>query len=92
MRKMIFTLLRKLWEKIKFERKMRRMDELWYSLGGNCFGLFPPSFYHRHSEEEVERITGETLKKLNTILDDYTKKHGLDKSESEVCNQSPARH
>lgn len=82
MRKMIFALLRKLWEKIKFERKMRRMDELWYSLGGNCFGLFPPSFYHRHSEEEVERITGETLKKLNTILDDYTKKHGLDKSES----------
>lgn len=81
MRKKIFALLRKLWERIKFERKMRRMDELWYSLGGSCFGLFPPSFYHKHSEEEVKRITEETLAKLNAILEDSTKKHSLDKAD-----------
>lgn len=76
--KKISAMIRKLLEKIKFERKKRRMDELWYSMGGNCFGLFPPSFYHRHSKEEIKQITGKTLATLRSILADYKKKHDLD--------------
>lgn len=88
--KKIFALIRKLWEKIKFEYKMRKMDDLWYFMGGNCFGLFPPSFYYRHTKEEVKRIKEETIAELYAIVDKYlekTEKYGLDKTESETCQQ-----
>lgn len=81
----------KLWKKVKFEHKMRKMDKLWYFMGGNCFGLFPPSFYHRHSDEEAKQITRETIAKLNAIVEDYKKKCGLDKAESEICQQNTQR-
>lgn len=85
--KKIMLMLEKLCEKVKFERKMRKMDELWYFMGGDCFGLFPPSFYHRHSEEEARQTARETLAKLNAIIEDYTEKHGLDKTDLEICQQ-----
>lgn len=85
--KKMFVLTRKLWEKIKFEHKMREMDRSWYFMGGNCFGLYPPSFYYRHTEEEIKQITEETLAELYAVVDKYREKYDLDKTESKDCQQ-----
>ena len=57
-------------EKVKFRIKLKRMDDWWYFTGGNCFGLFPPSFYYTHTEEEVRRITDETLERLRSLIEE----------------------
>lgn len=44
------------------------MDDLWYFMGGNCFGLFPPSFFYIHSEEEIKRITAEEIQRLQKMI------------------------
>lgn len=62
-------LLKELIHKIRFRLKLREMDEQWYLTGGNCFGLFPPSFYYTHTEEEIKRITAEEIAKLREIID-----------------------
>lgn len=59
--------------KLKLKIKLREMDECWMFWGGNCFGLFPPSFYLTHSEKEIQRITKEELARLQSILDEYTR-------------------
>ncbi len=43
-------------------------DLLMHYTGGNCFGLFPPSFYYIHTEEEVRCITDETLERLRSMI------------------------
>lgn len=55
-------------EKVKFRTKLKRMDDWWNYTGGSCFGLFPPSFYYTHTEEEVRRITDETLERLRSMI------------------------
>ena len=55
-------------EKVKFRIKLKRMDDWWYYRGGGCFELFPPSFYYTHTEEEVRRITDETLESLRSMV------------------------
>ena len=55
-------------EKGKLSIKLKHMDDWWYYTGGNCFGLFPPSFYYTHTEEEVRRITDETLESLRSMI------------------------
>ena len=55
------TLLKYLFYRIKCHHKLKKMDDWWYFMGGNCFELFPPSFYYTHSEEDIKRITDETL-------------------------------
>ena len=62
------TLLKYLVCKIKFRHKLKKMDDWWYFMGGNCFGLFPPSFYYTHSEEEIKRIRDETLAKAYSMI------------------------
>ena len=64
------NLFRKLWEKIKFEFRMLKMDREWRLFGGGCFGNYPPSFYYRHTPEEVERIQAEDRKAIMEILDE----------------------
>ena len=59
-------------EKIHLRRKIKRMDSLWNLYGGSCFGLFPPSFYYRHSEEEAQRLQQEEIAKLKEKLDEFT--------------------
>lgn len=81
--KKMIALFRKLWKKAKFEYKMQKMDSLWYFMGGNCFGLFPPSFYYRHTEEDVKQITEETLAELHAVVDKYREKYGIDKTKAE---------
>ncbi|MCM1064084.1 MAG: hypothetical protein NC420_06315 [Eubacterium sp.] len=67
--------IRGICEKIRFRRKLKGMDEIWSLYGGSCFGLFPPSVYHRHSEEEIEEMQREEIAKLNQILNDFQKRN-----------------
>ena len=60
--------IRELWEKIWFERKMREMDARWRDMGGSCFELYPPSFYYRHTPEEVEEIRERDIKRLREMI------------------------
>lgn len=55
-------------QKIIFRRKLRQMDKRWYYMGGNSWGLFPPSFYYTHTEEEVERIAAETAAEIQELI------------------------
>ena len=60
----------KVWiDKIIFRIKLWEMDEWWYYTGGSCWGLFPPSFYYTHTEEEIERITAETRERIQALID-----------------------
>lgn len=63
--------IRSIYEKFIFHRKLKSMDALWDFYGGSCFELFPPSFYHKHSEEEILRIKEEELAKLKERLKEF---------------------
>ena len=56
-------------DRIIFRIKLWEMDEWWYYTGGSCWGLFPPSFYYTHTEEEIERITEETRARIQALID-----------------------
>ncbi len=64
-------MLKRIWEKIKFEIKMRHMDHEWRLFGGGCFGDYPPSFYYRHTPEEARRIMAEDIANLRKILKEW---------------------
>ena len=52
-----------------FRIKLKQMDDWWYYTGGNCWRLFPPSFYYMHTEEEIECITKETKARIQALID-----------------------
>ncbi len=45
------NLLKKALKKFLLCRKLKKMDTYWYLMKGNCFEIFPPSFYYAHTEE-----------------------------------------
>lgn len=63
--------MRNLFQKILFRFKLMSMDHRWRMIGGNCFALFPPSFYYTHTSEEIERLTREEITELNKLLEEY---------------------
>lgn len=63
--------IRNIHEGLRTRRKLNGMDEIWSLYGGGCFGLHPPSFYHKHSEEEIKRIQQEEIAKLKEILNEF---------------------
>ncbi len=65
----IVVITKKIIQKIEFWFKLKCMDDMWYYTGGSCFGLFPPSFYYTHTEEEIERIIDETLDNMQKMID-----------------------
>lgn len=67
-------ILKKIYDKIIFKIKLREMDYWWMYLGCNCWQLFPPSFYYTHTEEEIERITEETIESCRKMLDEFSKR------------------
>lgn len=67
--------MRKLFEKILFRLKLMNMDFQWRMIGGNCFSLFPPSFYYTHTQEEIERITREEIAELKRMLQEYQERN-----------------
>lgn len=56
-------------KKALFYIKLKQMDAEWYDRGGSCWGLFPPSFYYTHTEEEIKRITAETKVRIQALID-----------------------
>ena len=67
--KKLIKMVKKIIDKIKFRIKLRHMDSMSYSMGGSCWGIFPPSFYYTHTEDEIERIKEETMRSLQEIID-----------------------
>lgn len=63
-------IFREMIRKIVFRMKLREMDRMWEFMGGSCWGLFPPSFYYTHTEEEIERIKKETIERLQQMIDE----------------------
>lgn len=63
--------LKKIKHRIMFKIKLWEMDSLWELMGGSCWGLFPPSFYYTHTEEEIERITKETIESCQKMIDEF---------------------
>ena len=60
--------MRRLFKKILFHIKLWDMNRQWRMMGGNCFALFPPSFYYTHTPEEIERIKWEQIEGIKKIL------------------------
>ena len=56
-------------DKIVFRIKLQQMDDLWRDMDGSCWGLFPPSFYYTHTEDEIKRIKEETIKELYEMIE-----------------------
>lgn len=65
------SIIRRIWNKIKFEWDMWRMDSLWRFYEGNRWALFPPSFYYRHTPEEAESIVERDVAYLQNVIDQY---------------------
>ncbi len=63
-------LLRKYIRRIRFYMKLKQADRLWYYMGGNGFGLFPPSFCLKHMKD-MPYIADKTLKELKQMIDEY---------------------
>ena len=66
--KKYIELLKNIIHNIMFRIKLKQMDDWWYYTGGSCWGLFPPSFYYTHTEEEIERITKETKARIQALI------------------------
>jgi hypothetical protein len=62
--------MKKLFNKITKLIKLRIMDAQWYDTGASSYQLFPPSFYYTHTEEEIQRITEETMEKIQLMLEE----------------------
>jgi len=63
-------ILGKLTQKILLKIWLKYMDNLWYYTGKNEWELFPPSFYYTHTEEEIERITKDAIKRIQKLIDE----------------------
>ena len=69
----MFDRTKKFVQKIKFKMELQAMDDIYYLTGQSCFSLFPPSFYHTHTPEEIERITQEEIAKIRALIDQMGK-------------------
>lgn len=69
MKKIIKT-FKELYKKIKWKIKLWDMDRQYALCCGSCFALFSPSFYCRHTPEEVDKITGETIEEIKKMIDE----------------------
>lgn len=67
--KKILDMTKKIIERIKFKVKLKKLDNRWYDMGGDSYGLFPPSFYYTHTKEEIERMRDEKIKELKAFLE-----------------------
>lgn len=65
--------LKKILHEIRFRMKLKKMDDIWEFMGGNCFGMFPPSFYYTHTEEEIDHIATEKMEEIQKIIEQLRK-------------------
>lgn len=68
MMNMIIRILKNTVRKICFRVKLKMIDDIWLFMGGNCFGMFSPSFYYTHTQKEIERITAEEEEKIRKLI------------------------
>lgn len=57
-------------QKILFQIKLLKMDGWWHYTGAGSWELFPPSFYRTHTKEEIERITAETVERIQKLINE----------------------
>ncbi len=62
--------LQKRVQKIIFQIKLQRMNGWWHYTRACSWELFPPSFYYTHTKEEIERITAETVGRIQKLIDE----------------------
>lgn len=66
-------------KKIGILREPKTLEKLLYEYGiGSCFRLFPPSFYRKHTPEEIKKAHEEELDKLKQMIEDYKKEHNIE--------------
>ena len=63
--------MKKILQKIVYYNKIQKEDCKLSFFYRNCFELFSPLFYHTHTQEEINRISKEELKKLEECLQQY---------------------
>ena len=66
MKKLIYTFLHKLHLSIKHYNQ----NDMFYLFGRGCFELFPPAFYYKHTQQEINEITDYTIKEIKNLLDE----------------------
>lgn len=67
--------------KIGILHEPKTINELFYEYGiGSCFRLFPPSFYRKHTPEEIKKAHVEAIAELRQILEDYKKENNIEDS------------
>lgn len=47
----------------------KQVDSFHRDMGWSGWELFPPSFYHSHTDEEIEQITKETKERIQKLID-----------------------
>lgn len=54
------------------------IDDLIYEYSiSTCYRLFPPSFYRKHTPEEIKKAHKEALSELRQILEDFKIENNL---------------
>ncbi len=75
-------------EKKRWELKLKNMDFIWRLYGGYGWQLFPPSFYYKHSPEEIQREEARVFQELDAMVLKYEKlvAESKKKKESQQTN------
>ncbi len=68
--------MKKIKHKVMFKIKLWELDSMWEYMGGSCWGLFSPSFYYTHTEEEIERISKQMIESCEKMIDEYRNNGG----------------
>lgn len=61
----------------------KEVDSFYKDMGWSAWMLFPPSFYHYHTPEEIEQITKETKERVQKTIDSLSMKIFLD--DTKLC-------
>lgn len=69
MMNMVIKIGKKIISRIRWRIKLKMMDDMWFFMGGSCFGMFSPSFYYTHTQEEIESIVAEEEKQIQKLME-----------------------
>jgi len=67
-----FAELKKKWI---IHHRLRMMDYMWKNFFGSSFDPFPPSFYYKHTPEEIAEIKEKEFAELKAMVDEYDAKY-----------------